>query len=500
MLMGTVVAPGAATAFKLLLERRQREGSVSAHLVRNVAELFGKSEETIWRWLRQGAIPDGRERLKLNEHELRVLAACGANAKQMTEELVRTGKARANLRTYQRAVKKGSLTPAQLGFFKKGDAGWRAATIHMPVEAGRRGEVFHADHTLLKVWVRTKRRRRWVQVWLTVVLDAYSRRVMGWTVSLQPNEQVVLVALRQAFTGEHGCIPNRMVWDNGAEFLAAGVTAAAQVLAFEAYPIPPYSPWRNGKVERFFRTPNSVFLCKQPFYLRGPRGNNHKLYGPDDGPLMLEEFVERLANWMDEYNRKLPHSALGGKTPEQAWLAEPTALRRAEERHLDFALMRKKERCAISAHGVRHNNRWYYAPEVLSFKSHWIDVGYMPYDNRQIWLFDGEEFVARAVLWDDVPDDIRGAFFERRTGTLLSARAKLPSRITHIEEPAASTLLPLTGPGDFESGEAPTPTTASQGGDDLLMPLNDAVDAAVAAEDDGLADEDRFDDLYGVIE
>ena len=80
--------------------------------------------------------------------------------------------------------------------------------------------------------------------------------------------------LREAFSGEYGCIPDRMVWDNGAEFLAAGVTQASQSLAFEAHPIAPYSPWQNGKVERFFKTLEQQFLREQPFYMRGPRGHN----------------------------------------------------------------------------------------------------------------------------------------------------------------------------------------------------------------------------------
>jgi putative transposase len=492
LLVNVVVAPQAAAAFELLLERKKTQGQVSAHLVRTVADLCGKSEDTIWRWLREGT-PKKRKSLGLTDEETKALAACRGNVAEMVIQLERAGKARASVRTYQRAVNQ-SLTPATRGFFKTGDKGWRAATVHMPQTVERRGQVFHADHTLLKIWLRSKRRSRWVQVWLTVVLDAFSRRVMGWTVSLQPNEGIVLVVLRQAFSGEYGCVPDRMVWDNGAEFLANGVTQAATALTFEAHPIAPYSPWQNGKVERFFGTLNTKFLARQPFYRRGPRGHNRKLYGPQDGPLTVEEFTRRLAEWIDEYNREHHHNALDSKTPDEAWRENPTPVRRVDERTLDFMLLREKKPRLVGHHGVRHNSRFYYADEILAHPNREIHVRYMPHDNRQIWLFDGDEFIAEAIAWEELPGKDLDAFFAKRTATLNSARSKLPGRSTNDEEPK-STFLPVTAPGDFVSGE---PTVTSD--EDLVDSLNEAIEETVDADRGSRESDEEIPDLWGVVE
>jgi transposase InsO family protein len=75
---------------------------------------------------------------------------------------------------------------------------------------------------------------------------------------------------------------------------AFGQTMAELVVTHER--IPPYRPRANGKVERFNRT-----LAKQWAYRR--------LYRPN-----LER-LRALDRWLDFYNRRRSHTALGGRPP-----------------------------------------------------------------------------------------------------------------------------------------------------------------------------------------
>jgi transposase InsO family protein len=491
LLISAVIPPGAAsTAFELLLERQRTDGTLSTELVRGVAQLCGKSEDTIWRWLRKGR-PGSRDDFKLNDHEIRTLAAANNNVALMHEHLQAEDLARRSLRTYQRAAN-ASLTPAERGFFSDGDRGFRGKTVHMPQTVERRGQVFHADHSLLDIWLQVKQHRRWFKPWVTVVIDARTRRVMSCIPSLQPNEGIVLAALRQAFTGECGCLPDQVIWDNGAEWLADGVTGALQALAITSAPIAPYSPWRNGKVERFFGTLERSLLARLPFYTKGPRGHNKKLYGPDEGPLSFETFTELLAEWVDWYNRERPHAILNGATPDETWHAEPTAVRRIDERQLDFMLARAAKRRSVGVYGVRHKNDWYYANELLSYKSEWIDVRYVPGDDQKIWLFDGEQFIAEAVPWDAVDEKGRSGFMTKRSAKLRSARSKLPSASTTLSEPQ---------PADEENADADdpgsTPTEVNAG--DIVSDLNQAITKS-ASDDTDDVEPMVDDDLDGVNE
>jgi transposase InsO family protein len=65
---------------------------------------------------------------------------------------------------------------------------------------------------------------------------------------------------------------------------------------------PPYRPQPNGKVERFNRT-----LLEEWAYQRLYRSNSERLAS--------------LAAWVDTYNRRRPHTALGGLTPMDALLS-----------------------------------------------------------------------------------------------------------------------------------------------------------------------------------
>lgn len=60
--------------------------------------------------------------------------------------------------------------------------------------------------------------------------------------------------------------------------------------------IKPYCPWQNGKVERFNRTLQEEWIYRRPF------DNN-------------QERADALAPWLEFYNNRRRHSALGGRPP-----------------------------------------------------------------------------------------------------------------------------------------------------------------------------------------
>jgi len=67
---------------------------------------------------------------------------------------------------------------------------------------------------------------------------------------------------------------------------------------FQEY-ITPYTPEQNGMIERFFRSFKEECLWQHNF-------------------VSFDEAYNKIADWIDHYNFKRPHSALGYSTPAEA--------------------------------------------------------------------------------------------------------------------------------------------------------------------------------------
>lgn len=105
------------------------------------------------------------------------------------------------------------------------------------------------------------------------------------------------LASTSAFFAEYGVRIGQVMTDNALNYVrsdAFGTTMAA--LGLTHVRIPPYRPRANGKVERFNRT-----LAEEWAYRRLYRSNPERL--------------RALGRWVDFYNHRRSHTALGGRPP-----------------------------------------------------------------------------------------------------------------------------------------------------------------------------------------
>ena len=149
-------------------------------------------------------------------------------------------------------------------------------------------EVWAADITYLPM--------RRGHVYLVAVMDWYSRRVLSWRLSTTLDASFCVEALKEALQ-RHGT-PRIFNTDQGSQFTCP---AFLDVLRREgiAISMDGQGCWRdNVVVERFWRSLKYECVFLHAF----------------DDP---REARDRVGSWIEFYNRRRPHQALGYRTPAE---------------------------------------------------------------------------------------------------------------------------------------------------------------------------------------
>jgi putative transposase len=136
-------------------------------------------------------------------------------------------------------------------------------------------------------------------VYLAIILDLYSRRVIGWGISKRIDGELALSALQMAISRRNpkpGCIHHS---DRGVQYLCKEYVALLKEHGFWISNSAKGNPYHNAWTERFMRTlkQEEVYLANYETYL--------------DVIDNLPEFIEEV------YNAKRVHSGIEYLTPNE---------------------------------------------------------------------------------------------------------------------------------------------------------------------------------------
>jgi transposase InsO family protein len=152
-----------------------------------------------------------------------------------------------------------------------------------------------------QLWVAdiTYIRLRTEFVYLAVILDAFSRKVVGWSLDRTLAARLTITALEQALVSRQpqaGLVHHS---DRGFQYACAEYVAILEKRGMIPSMSRPANPYDNASCESFMKTlKREEIYANQYNNLEHLRGN-------------IEEFIERY------YNRQRLHSALGYRSPEE---------------------------------------------------------------------------------------------------------------------------------------------------------------------------------------
>lgn len=173
--------------------------------------------------------------------------------------------------------------------------------------------------------------------WVTMVIDVFSRAILGFSISFDPPSQMTVArALKMALQPKvnikqrwpsikgtwsmFGCMEDLVV-DNGMEFHCKSLESACLQLGINISFCPRKTPWWKGHIERLIGTTNSAVTDGMPgrtFSNIKKKGN----YNPGaEAAIPLLTMEEIIAKWIVDIYHQTTHTTLGDK-PHDAWEKE----------------------------------------------------------------------------------------------------------------------------------------------------------------------------------
>lgn len=354
-----------------------------------------------------------------------------------------------------RAIRR-DLTRGELAGIRKGEKARRAFDVYLrrPRGPGRedkshRNLVWEGDQVEAPVKVDVD--GVLVKPWVTWFIDCATNVICGVAVTaVYPSRESILAALRAAILregryGPFGGLPAAVRVDQGRDFLSAAVGQALGRFAVPVGRLPGHCPWLKGTVEELNGAVERMFFNALPRYVHRAALPGGKPIDPDEPALTFEGFVGLLLEWVADWNRVLPKPVLGGKTPERAWLADPTPLDEVPAQDLRLMTLEDDGRVRkITDKGVQWKRRFYFGPWMTGTVNTPVRLRHMPHHDHEVEVFEARSgrYLGSAELADAATPEQVGAVLAARRAASAKVLKTLKAAARRRRERYAAVTVP----------------------------------------------------------
>ena len=348
-----------------------QDGMDAAHraqLLRQISQSGGVSERTLRRWLSaytengfQGLMPASRayhgrggsvSEAILDEAVILRREVAGRSVAQIIrimemEGMVEPGEIRRS--TLQDHLEKRGYGSRQMAMFHSAGAGAarRFAKVH-------RNNLWQADIKYLLVLPETSKRKA-LQLYTSTFIDDATRYVVGCRVYEKQDLHCVLDCFRHAM--EENGVPDAVFTDNGKQYISKQLNQVCAKLGIRLLHARPLHACSKGKVEAL-----NKYLDRFVAEVKLKK------------PQSAAEVEHYLNIWMQELYQHKPHSALGGRTPDQAFKENGRVLRHASVDDLNFAFKMTEKRLVDKTGCISFRNiPWEAGQDLIGMR---VDVVY----------------------------------------------------------------------------------------------------------------------------
>ena len=260
-----------------------------------MCELFGVTRSGFYAWASRSESKHSLydKRLKQAIKELHQGFRRSYGAARLHQELVDAGFS-CSRRRVNRLMRELGIKASTTGLYvwRPGLHEFYASTGNLlahEAKADKQGVQWAGDFTYIKTG------RGWL--YHAVVLDLYSRKVVGWSFSLHRGKALTMSALKMALareSPESGCIFHS---DQGIEYAAHDYRELVETAGLQRSMSRKGNPLDNAVVESYFHTLKAELVHQ--------RGFDHQV-----------EAAAHIIEYTEFYNRERRHSSLGYQSPE----------------------------------------------------------------------------------------------------------------------------------------------------------------------------------------
>jgi len=275
--------------------------------IKELAQYYGKSERTIYRWLQKGreqtsnrSEPSKKQRTRSRKYPKKIFRRIIELKKEIPE--------RSAPMVHRHLEEEYTCPIPSISTVRKYIKAQGLTTDHRTRSSGYKRFQREKPNDLWQIDIAGVQTVGHLgEVYLIAALDDCSRYVVAGKYFRDQKGLNVIKVLRDAILA-YGR-PNQILADNGTQFRnligELGTKYSRLLESMDVEPIfaSPHHPETKGKIERFFSTVKSMFLVEARFYVK---------HHPD---CSFTDFNRMLTKWVDWYNTKKSHRDLPNRVP-----------------------------------------------------------------------------------------------------------------------------------------------------------------------------------------